>query len=43
MPVIPLVHAAIVRLVHPSVRGWKDNLLDSRLLAELHLAAGEAP
>jgi oligopeptide transport system substrate-binding protein len=43
MPVIPLVHAAIVRLVHTSVRGWKDNLLDSRLLAELHLAAGEAP
>ncbi|HUG11550.1 MAG TPA: peptide ABC transporter substrate-binding protein [Opitutaceae bacterium] len=43
MPVIPLVHSAIVRLVHPSVRGWKDNLLDSRLKAALTLAPGETP
>lgn len=43
MPVAPLVHAAVARLVHPSVRGWKDNLLDNRALAELRLAAGESP
>jgi oligopeptide transport system substrate-binding protein len=43
MPVMPLVHAAIVRLVHPAVRGWRDNLLDSRTNAELTLAPGEAP
>jgi len=43
MPVVPIVHQAIARLVHPSVRGWKDNLLDNRSLSELSLAAGEAP
>ena len=43
MPIVPIVHAAVARLVHPSVRGWKDNLLDSRTLSDLHLAAGEAP
>jgi oligopeptide transport system substrate-binding protein len=42
MPVVPIVHQAIARLVHPSVRGWKDNLLDNRQLAELRLEAGEA-
>lgn len=43
MPIVPLVHSAVARLVHPSVHGWTDNLLDSRQLAELSLEAGDAP
>lgn len=44
MPVIPIAYNTVVRLVHPSVQGWRDNLRDSRRLARLALAApGEAP
>lgn len=39
MPVIPLAYNTVVRLIHPSVQGWRDNLRDSRELAKLSLAA----
>lgn len=38
MPVIPIAYNTVVRLVHPSVQGWRDNLRDSRRLARLSLA-----
>lgn len=37
MPVAPLYHASIVRLVHPAVQGWRLNLLDSHPLDEVWL------
>jgi ABC-type oligopeptide transport system substrate-binding subunit len=44
MPVIPLAYNTVIRLVHPSVQGWRDNLRDSRQLSSLGLAApGDAP
>jgi hypothetical protein len=39
MPIIPLAYNTVIRLVHPSVQGWRDNLRDSRQLAGLRLAA----
>ena len=30
-PLAPLVFSSTVRLVHPSVRNWPNNLLDQRL------------
>lgn len=43
MPVVPIVHSAVSRLVHPSVRNWVDNRLDSHVLSDLWLAPGETP
>lgn len=44
MPVIPLAYNTVVRLIHPAVQGWRDNLRDSRELSKLWLAApGQAP
>jgi oligopeptide transport system substrate-binding protein len=43
MPVIPLAYVSTVHLVDPAVRGWRDNLRDSRELARLSLGPGTAP
>ena len=41
-PCAPLVFSSTVRLVHPSVQHWPNNILDSRSLRNVTLA-GEAP
>jgi oligopeptide transport system substrate-binding protein len=40
MPIIPLAYNSAVRLIHPSVQGWRDNLRDTRELCRLFLAPG---
>jgi len=41
-PLGPLVFNSTVRLVHPSVRHWPNNVMDSRLLRDVTLV-GETP
>jgi oligopeptide transport system substrate-binding protein len=41
-PLAPLVFSSTVRLVHPRVRNWPNNLLDQRILSHVYLA-GEEP
>ncbi|MCB1105664.1 MAG: hypothetical protein KDK74_13095, partial [Cephaloticoccus sp.] len=41
-PAAPLVHNSTVRLVHPSVRNWPNNVMDARSLSAVYLV-GEAP
>lgn len=41
-PAAPLVHNSTVRLVHPSVKNWPNNVMDSRPLSAVYLV-GEAP
>jgi len=41
-PAAPLVHNSTVRLVHPSVRNWPNNVMDTRSLSAVYLV-GEAP
>lgn len=41
-PAAPLVHNSTVRLVHPSVQNWPNNVMDTRALSEVRLV-GEAP
>ena len=41
-PAAPLVHNSTVRLVHPSVRNWPNNVMDSRYLRDVNLV-GSSP
>lgn len=41
-PAAPLVHNSTVRLVHPSVANWPNNVTDTRSLSEVRLV-GESP
>ncbi|MEZ5414742.1 MAG: peptide ABC transporter substrate-binding protein [Opitutaceae bacterium] len=41
-PAAPLVHNSTVRLVHPSVRNWPNNVMEARSLSAVYLV-GEAP
>ena len=44
MPVIPLAYNTVVRLIHPAVNGWRDNLRDTREMSTLGLTApGQSP
>ena len=36
-PGAPLVHSSTVRLVHPSVRNWPNNVMDNRFLRDVTL------
>lgn len=40
-PGAPLVHNSTVRLVHPSVRHWPNNVMDSRFLRDVTLVGNE--
>ncbi len=41
-PGAPLVHSSTVRLVHPSVRNWPNNVMDNRFLRDVTLV-GNTP
>lgn len=44
MPMIPLAHYTLVRLVDPVVRNWRDNLRDKQFLDQIYLGSpGQAP
>ncbi len=44
MPMIPLAHYSLVRLVDPVVRNWSDNIRDKQFLDQVYLGGpGEGP
>jgi ABC-type oligopeptide transport system substrate-binding subunit len=43
MPIVPLAHYSLVRLVDPIVQNWRDNSRDRHYLDAVYLGAGAAP
>jgi oligopeptide transport system substrate-binding protein len=44
MPMIPLAHYTLVRLVDPVVRNWRDNIRDKQYLEQISIGgAGQTP